>query len=174
MVELDVPAMIHVSGSCNPALHPTGAYYIAADTVAFMQLIQGDLFADFPTLRVIIPHGGGAVPYHWGRYRGLAQMLKQPELRAHVMHNVFFDTCVYHQPGIDLLVGVIDTENILFGSEMVGAVRGIDPETGHHFDDTKRYIDALAISEEQRGAIYEGNARRVFPRLDAKLKERGL
>jgi 4-oxalmesaconate hydratase len=100
-------------------------------------------------------------------------MLKQPELDEHVMNNVFFDTCVYHQPGIDLLAEVIDTKNILFGSEMVGAVRGIDPRTGHHFDDTKRYVEALPISEEQRQAIFEGNARRVFPRLDARLKEQG-
>jgi 4-oxalmesaconate hydratase len=174
MVALDVPAMIHVSGSCNPGLHATGAFYIAADTIAFMQLIEGDLFRDFPDLRFIIPHGGGAVPYHWGRYRGLADMLKQPALDTHVMNNVFFDTCVYHQPGIDLLADVIDTKNILFGSEMVGAVRGIDPETGHYFDDTRRYIDALAIGTEAKHAIFEGNARRVFPRLDAKLKERGL
>jgi 4-oxalmesaconate hydratase len=174
MVELDVPAMIHVSGSCNPALHATGAFYIAADTIAFMQLIQGDLFKDFPTLRFIIPHGGGAVPYHWGRYRGLADMLKQPDLATHVMNNVYFDTCVYHQPGVDLLAKVIDSKNILFGSEMVGAVRGIDPQTGFYFDDTKRYVDALDVAPEQKHAIFEGNARRVFPRLDAKLKERGL
>lgn len=174
MVELDVPAMIHVSGSCNPGLHATGAFYIAADTIAFMQLIEGDLFKDFPTLRFIIPHGGGAVPYHWGRYRGLADMLKKPDLASHVMNNVFFDTCVYHQPGIDLLADVIDNKNILFGSEMVGAVRGIDPTTGHYFDDTKRYIDALDIPDGERHAIFEGNARRIFPRLDAKLKELGL
>lgn len=173
MVELDVPAMIHVSGSCNPAMHATGAYYIAADTIAFMQLIEGNLFKDFPTLRFIIPHGGGAVPYHWGRYRGLADMLKQPDLSTHVMNNVFFDTCVYHQPGINLLAEVIDSKNILFGSEMVGAVRGIDPQTGHYFDDTKRYIDALGISGAERHAIFEGNARRVFPRLDAQLKAQG-
>jgi len=174
MVELDVPAMIHVSGSCNPGLHATGAFYIAADTIAFMQLIDGDLFRDFPSLRFIIPHGGGAVPYHWGRYRGLADMLKKPALDGHVMNNVYFDTCVYHQPGIDLLADVIDTKNILFGSEMVGAVRGIDPQTGHYFDDTKRYIDALPISDADRHAIFEGNTRRVFPRLDAQLKARGL
>ncbi|NEL42400.1 MAG: amidohydrolase family protein, partial [Xanthomonas perforans] len=89
-----------------------------------------DLFADFPDLRFIIPHGGGAVPYHWGRFRGLADMLGKPPLSTHVMRNVFFDTCVYHQPGIDLLFEVIDIDNILFGSEMVGAVRGIDPQTG--------------------------------------------
>lgn len=174
MVELDVPAMIHVSGSCNPAMHATGAYYIAADTIAFMQLIEGNLFRDFPELRFIIPHGGGAVPYHWGRYRGLADMLKQPDLAVHVMNNVYFDTCVYHQPGINLLAEVIDSKNILFGSEMVGAVRGIDPQTGHYFDDTKRYIDALDITQAQRHAIFEGNARRVFPGLDRQLKARGL
>ena len=137
MTELDVPAMVHVSASCNPVFHATGAHYINADTTAFMQFIQGDLFADFPDLRLVIPHGGGAVPYHWGRYRGLADMLGKPPLGEHVMRNVFFDTCVYHQPGIDLLCQVIDAGNILFGSEMVGAVRGIDPETGHYFDDTE-------------------------------------
>ncbi|HXQ22904.1 MAG TPA: amidohydrolase family protein [Candidatus Acidoferrales bacterium] len=174
MVELDVPAMIHVSSSCNPNFHATGAHYINADTTAFMQFIEGDLFRDFQTLRFIIPHGGGAVPYHWGRYRGLADMLKRPALSGHVMKNVFFDTCVYHQPGIDLLVKVIDVDNILFGSEMVGAVRGIDPETGHYFDDTKRYIDALAIPAADKRRIFELNARRVFPRLDRVLKARGL
>jgi 4-oxalmesaconate hydratase len=173
MVELDVPAMVHVSSSCNPNFHATGAHYINADTTAFMQFIQGDLFKDFPTLRFIIPHGGGAVPYHWGRYRGLADMLKRPPLAGHVMRNVFFDTCVYHQPGIDLLAKVICVDNILFGSEMVGAVRGIDPETGHYFDDTKRYIDALPLSGADKRRIFELNARRVFPRLDARLKTMG-
>jgi len=173
MVELNVPAMIHVSGSCNPNFHATGAHYINADTTAFMQFIQGDLFKDFPDLRFIIPHGGGAVPYHWGRYRGLADMLEKPALRDHVMKNVYFDTCVYHQPGIDLLFQVIDIDNILFGSEMVGAVRGIDPETGHYFDDTKRYIEALDLSTEYRHKVFEANARRVYPRLDTQLKQRG-
>jgi 4-oxalmesaconate hydratase len=173
MVELDVPAMIHVSGSCNPNFHATGAHYINADTTAFMQFIEGDLFKDFPALRFIIPHGGGAVPYHWGRYRGLADMLKKPHLRDHVMKNVYFDTCVYHQPGIDLLFKVIDIDNILFGSEMVGAVRGIDPETGQYFDDTKRYLEALNLSESNRHKVFEGNARRVYPRLDKILKGQG-
>jgi 4-oxalmesaconate hydratase len=174
LCELEVPAMIHVTSSCNPNFHHTGAHYINADTTAFMQLIQGDLFADFPDLRLVIPHGGGAVPYHWGRYRGLADMLGKPPLSEHVMKNVFFDTCVYHQPGIDLLCKVIDTGNILFGSEMVGAVRGIDPETGHYFDDTKRYVDAAALPEADRAKVYSGNARRVYPRLDKALRERGL
>ncbi|WP_258000629.1 amidohydrolase family protein, partial [Xanthomonas oryzae] len=150
------------------------AHYLNADITAFMQFLEGDLFTDFPELRFIIPHGGGAVPYHWGRFRGLADMLGKPALSTHVMGNVFFDTCVYHQAGIDLLFEVIDIDNILFGSEMVGAVRGVDPQTGHYFDDTKRYIDALAISDADKRKVFEGNARRVYPRLDAQLRARGL
>ncbi len=171
MIELDVPAMIHVSGSDNPNFHAIGAHYINADTTAFMQFLQGDLFGDLPELRLVIPHGGGAVPYHWGRYRGLADMLGKPPLTEHIMRNVHFDTCVYHQPGIDLLFGVVDHDNLLFGSEMIGAVRGIDPTTGHYFDDTRRYVDALDIPD--RDKVFEHNVRRVYPRLDARLTARG-
>jgi 4-oxalmesaconate hydratase len=173
MIELDVPAMVHVSATTNRNFHATGAHYLNADTTAFMQLLQGDLFGDLPELRLVIPHGGGAVPYHWGRYRGLADMLGQPTPATHVMRNVFFDTCVYHQPGIDLLFDVIDIDNILFGSEMIGAVRGIDPRTGHYFDDTRRYVDALDLSAEDRAKVYERNARRVYPRLGAVLEAKG-
>jgi 4-oxalmesaconate hydratase len=174
MIEYDIPAMIHVSTSCNPAFHTTGAHYLNADTTAFMQCLTSDLFKQFPKLRFLIPHGGGAVPYHWGRFRGLAQELKKPLLSEHLMNNVYFDTCVYHQPGIDLLNTVIPVKNVLFASEMIGAVRGIDPESGHYYDDTRRYIEASKIlSGQDKHEIYEANSRRVFPRLDALLKRKG-
>jgi 4-oxalmesaconate hydratase len=172
MVELDVPAMVHVSGSCNPNFHALGAHYLNADTSAFMQFIEGDLFLRFPTLRFVIPHGGGAIPYHWGRYRGLAVRMGRPD-PATLLANVFFDTCVYHQPGVDLLARVVPAENILFASEMLGAVRGADPDTGVAWDDTKSYVDRLQLTDEQRHQIFEGNARRVYPRLDAQLRAAG-
>ena len=81
MVELDVPAMIHVSSLLQPelpcdrrALHQRRHHRVHA-------VHPGrPVPASFPDLRFIIPHGGGAVPYHWGRYRGLADMLKRPPL----------------------------------------------------------------------------------------------
>ena len=164
LVELDVPAMVHVSSSCNANFHATGAHYINADTTAFMQFITSDLFKDFPGLKFIIPHGGGAVPYHWGRYRGLAQDMKRPMLKE-LLRNVYFDTCVYHQPGIDLLLKVIPADNILFAAEVVGAVRGIDPETGNYYDDTRRYIDgSKTLSAADKKKIFEDNARKVYSR----------
>lgn len=169
LVGYDVPAMVHVSTSCNPAFHTTGAHYLNADTTAFMQLVQGDLFADFPALRLVIPHGGGAAPYHWGRFRGLAMALGRPDPES-LLDNVSFDTCVYHQPGIDLLTAVIPSRAILFASEMIGAVRGVDPHTGHNFDDTLRYVAATPnLTDDERAAVCAGNALRIYPRLAAHL-----
>jgi 4-oxalmesaconate hydratase len=165
MAELDIPAMVHVSQTKNPAFHFTGTHYLNADLTAFMQFLTSDVLDKFPTLRFIIPHGGGAAPYHWGRYRGLAQDNKWTPVQERIKDQVFFDTCVYHQPGIDLLFKVVPMDNILFGSEMVGAVRGIDPETGFNYDDTKRYVDALGLTSEQQTQVYEGNVRKVFPRF---------
>jgi 4-oxalmesaconate hydratase len=176
MCELDVPAMVHVSSSCNPCFHATGAHYINGDTTAFMQLITGGekLFKDFPNLRFIIPHGGGAVPYHWGRYRGLAQDMGKPPIEDWLMKHVFFDTCVYHQPGINLLAEVIPADNILFASEMVGAVKGIDPKSGHNYDDTRRYVDKLTVSEGDKKKIFETNVYKVYPRVKERMKKVGL
>ena len=166
LVELDVPAMIHVSGSCNPHFDAVATHYINGDTTAFVQFMTSDIFKDFPTLKFIIPHGGGAAPYHWGRYRGIAQDMGLPPLEEKVLNNVFFDTCVYHQPGIDLLLKVIPTRNILFASETIGAVRGIDPRTNRHYDDTRFYVDASQeVSDEAKKMIYADNAVGVYSRL---------
>ena len=72
------------------------------------------------------------------------------------------------------LFDVIPTDNLLFASEMIGAVRGADPETGYDYDDTKRHIDQLDLSEEVRSQVFERNARMVYPRLDRILNERDL
>jgi 4-oxalmesaconate hydratase len=166
--ELDVPAMVHVSTACNPNFHTLGAHYLNADVSVFMQLLQSDLFARFPRLRLVIPHGGGAVPYHWGRYRGLA-MRNGWQDPSELMRNVFFDTAVYHQPGIDLLLDVVPTENVLFASEMLGAVRGADPETGVEWDDTLVYVRNAGLDDEALDAVLRANALRVYPRLAARL-----
>ena len=109
MQELDVPAMIHVSMSCNDHFFTTGSHYLGADTTAFVQALSSGFMKDFPGLRWVIPHGGGAIPYHWGRFRGIAQD-KGWDFKS-TMDQIWFDTCVYHQPGIDLLLEVVPTES---------------------------------------------------------------
>ena len=169
MVELDVPAMIHVSAACNPAFHTTGSHYLNGDTAAFMQCLTSDLFKNFPTLKFIIPHGGGAVPYHWGRFRGLAQDMKLPPLSELLLRNVFFDTCVYHLPGQELLTrGHSAGEHpVRLGDDRRGARHRSGDRTS--YDDTKRYIEQLPLAPADKAKLYEGNALRVYGRLSAQL-----
>jgi 4-oxalmesaconate hydratase len=174
MVELGVPAMVHSSMSANPAVHGTCAHYLNGDTTAFMQLCQSDLFKDFPDLKLILPHGGGAAPYHWGRYQGVMHDQGRGELADIIGDNLYFDTCVYGARGLQLLIDTVPAKNILFASEMIGAVRGIDPETGHRYDDTRFLLESLDFAEpSQLESIAAGNALGVFPRLRQRLEERG-
>lgn len=166
LCDLQLPAMVHVSASAIPSVHAEGAFYLHADTTAFLQLASApQVFTDFPDLKIVVPHGGGAVPYHWGRFRGLIQAQGGASLEERVFGNVFFDTCVYEPAGLAHLVRTIPTSSILFASETFGAVRGIDPVTGRAFDETLTVLRGLDLPEEDFAAITELNAKSVYPRI---------
>ena len=165
--ELDAPAMIHASATCNPAFHTTGSHYLNVDSTAFMQLMESRVFLDFPRLRIILPHGGGNVPYQAARYRALSIMNKWEPFDDFIKH-VYFDTTVYSQEAMELLIKVVGVDNVMFASEMLGGVNAIDPATGRSFDDNRRFIEAIPwLTEHDRRKIFEDNARKAYPRLGA-------
>jgi 4-oxalmesaconate hydratase len=162
---LEVPAMIHASATCNPAFHTTGSHYLNVDATAFLQLMESRVFRDFPRLRIVMPHGGGNVPYQAARYRALAIMNKWEPFDDFVKR-IYFDTTVYNQDAMELLIKVAGIDNIIFASEMLGGVNTIDPASGKSFDDNRRFIDAISwLSEADRQKIFETNARKVYARL---------
>jgi len=69
---------------------------------------------------------------------------------------------------------VIKPANILFASEMLGAVRGNNPDGDFPWDDTKRYVDQAPLAAQDRARVFEHNIRRVYPRLDAALTARAV
>lgn len=73
-----------------------------------------------------------------------------------------------------MLTKAIPVKNVLVASEMIGAVCGIDPETGDYYDNTKRNTEVANLTGEDRANIFEHNTHRVFPRLDAAPKQKGL
>ncbi len=88
----------------------------------------------------------------------------RPELNEFLMDNIYFDTCVYHQPGIETLFKSVPMENIIFASEMIGAVRGKDPKTDTYFDDTKLYLDKLDfLTDGDRHKVFEGMRAMFIP-----------
>lgn len=162
---LDVPAMIHASATCNPAFHTTGSHYLNTDATAFLQLMESRVFRDFPKLRIVMPHGGGNVPYQAARYRALA-ILNKWEPFDDFLKRIYFDATVYSQDAMELLIKVAGVDRIIFASEMLGGVNTTDPATGKSFDDNRRFIDAIDwLTAEDRQKIFERNARTAYPRL---------
>ena len=165
LVELDVPAMLHASATCNPAFHTTGSHYLNVDATAFMQLMESRVLQDFPTLRLILTHGGGNVAYQSARYRALA-IMNTWEPFEQFIRRLYFDSTLYSAEAMELLVRVVGADNVLFASEMLGGVNAVNPSTGRLFDDNKPYLDGLAwLGEADRRKIFEENALKVYPRL---------
>jgi 4-oxalmesaconate hydratase len=162
---LEVPAMLHASATCNPAFHTTGSHYLNVDATGFFQLMESRVFRDFPKLRIILPHGGGNVPFQAARYRALCLMNKWEPFEQFVAR-LYFDTTVYSQAAMELLIRVVGVDHVLFASEMLGGVNATDPSTGRSFDDNKGLIDGIAwLTDQDRKKIFEENARRAYPRL---------
>jgi 4-oxalmesaconate hydratase len=170
--ELEVPAMLHASATCNPAFHTTGSHYLNVDATAFMQLLESRVFTDFPRLRLILTHGGGNVPFQEARYRALAIMNKWEPFEEFI-HRLYFDTTVYGADAMQMLVKVVGIDNLLFASEMLGGVNASDPKSGRMFDDNQPYLDAIEwLGPDDRRKIFELNARKAYPRLGPILDRR--
>jgi 4-oxalmesaconate hydratase len=164
MVALDVPGMVHASSTLNPALHVNGSHYVNQDTAAVVELCNSRIFDDFPTLRLIIPHGGGAIPYQFNRHRSL-HVLERRRPFEEVVRNLYFDLAIYDKDSMEMLIRKIGVDRVMFATEMFGTAKAIDPKTGKGFDDTIGMLQSIEwLTPADRAMIFEGNARRVYSR----------
>jgi len=162
MVALDIPGMIHASSTLNPAMHVNGAHYIAWDLAAVVELCNSHVFDDFPTLKLVIPHGGGSIPFQFGRHRALHVLSGQKPFEE-VVRNLYFDLAVYDKASMEMVIQTIGADRVLFATEMFGTAQAIDPKTGKGFDDTADMVRSIEwLSEKDRSLIFEGNAKRVY------------
>ena len=166
MVDLDVPALVHSAG-CRGPRETYSAHFITEESIAVLSLTRPTcrVFRDFPTLRLIISHGGGSVPYQIGRWRAGRFRQNNPETFDEALRRLYFDTVLYNQESLELLFRIVGTDRCLFGTENPGTGSARDPGTGRMLDDLKPLIQAIDfLSDEDRRRIFEDNARAVFPR----------
>lgn len=162
LCELDVPAHIHGTGSKSHRT-PYTLHFINEETIAVYNLVTSDVFRDFPTLKIVVSHGGGAIPYQLGRFQ--SGSARQPEGRQFIdgLKKLYFDTVLYTEGAMKLLVDVMGPDNLVFGAECPGVGSQINPATGHTFDDIVPYIQRMAgLSDVQKRDILENNARRLY------------
>ncbi len=164
LCELDVPALIHSAGSCSPRESYT-LKFINEESIAIVSLLNSKVFERFPNLKLIVPHGGGAIPYHMGRFRAWS-VRQGGEFFDQRMKRLYFDTVTYDQDALELLFKKVGTKNVLFATENPGTGSAPDPVTGRMYDDLKPVIEAIPfLSEEDRRDIFECNCTRLYSRF---------
>ena len=160
LCELDIPAHIHATGSQSERT-PYTLHFINEESIAVFGLVNSNVFKDFPQLKVVVSHGGGAIPYQIGRFESGAARRGQSFLEG--MRNLYYDTVLYSEEALRLLIKTVGVDRCLFGAECPGVGSTIDPKTGRTRDDVKPMIESFDwLSAEDKHAIFEGNARRVF------------
>ncbi len=170
MIELDIPGLIHASG-CKHGRESYSQHFITEESLAVLALVNSRVLEDFPKLRIIVAHGGGSIPYQIGRWQADHVMkgggtVEQFNRRLRML---YYDTCLHARKSIEMLVGIVGSENVLFGTENPGSGSAANPETGKSFDDIKPLIDSMdCLSDQDRRNIFEDNARRLFPRMNGK------
>jgi 4-oxalmesaconate hydratase len=167
----DLPALIHAAG-CNNGREFYYEHFAAEESLATIALARSTVFDDFPKLKIIVAHGGGAVPFQIGRWRaqyaGLKELGKANESQSfdERLRRLWFDTCVYGRNPLELLFKEIGWERCVFGTERPGSGTALDPATGHDYDDVRPAIESIAfLDASAKRALFEGNARALFTRL---------
>lgn len=166
LCELDVPALIHSAG-CRSPRHNYSLHFINEETVAVISLVRSNVFRDFPSLKIVVSHGGGAVPYQFGRFQApTLRPGRAPETFETSLRRLWFDTVLYSAPALDLLIRTVGADRCVFGAERPGVGTIRDPKTGHWMDDIRPIIQGFDwLSTDEKTMIFEGNAKKLF-RLD--------
>lgn len=162
LCELGLPALIHSAGCRPPARESYSLHFIQEETVAVWSLLSSDVLKDFPSLKIVVSHGGGAIPYQVGRFIASgARPGAEPYLDK--LRKLWFDTCLYTQESIELLLKVAGVDRCVFGTEKPGTGSQKNPETGGWFDDIHLLVNNIEwLTDADREALYEGNARELF------------
>jgi 4-oxalmesaconate hydratase len=161
---LDIPALIHSAGSCQPRESYT-LKFINEESIAIVSLMNSPVFEKFPNLKLIVPHGGGAIPYHMGRFRAWS-VRRGGEFFDDQLKRLHFDTTTYDQDALELLFKVVGPDRVLFATENPGTGSAIDPKTGRAYDDLKPVIEAIPfLTEADRRNIFECNCTKLYSRF---------
>jgi 4-oxalmesaconate hydratase len=165
---------IHSCG-CVTQRKSQSLHFILEESIAVMSLAQSPVFDLFPELKVIVPHGGGAIPYQIGRFRGVYwKSLGREDMTFDeaIRHNLYYDTCLYTPESLEFLLRTMGCDNVVFGTERPGD--GSHKHSGAGSvawaDDLKTIIEEIpGFKTEELDKVFSGNTLSAYPRLADKF-----
>jgi predicted TIM-barrel fold metal-dependent hydrolase len=162
LCELDVPAHIHGTGSRSER-SPYSVHFINEETIAVFGLVNSTVFKDFPNLKILVSHGGGAIPYQLGRFEAPSLRRGTGERFSNGLRKLYFDTVLYTEEALRLLIKTVGVDRCLFGTECPGIGSSVDPSTGQSMDNVKLLIDNIEwLKPEDKQKLFCDNAKAVF------------
>lgn len=140
--------------------------FIADTSRAALNLLWTGTFERYPEIRWILAHAGGAVPYLAWRWT-LADTVpafraRAPQGALTYLKRLYFETGLSVSPyAMKPVLDLAGPEHVLFGSDFPYAA-------GPVLTKELRDLDQLELFDAgTREAMENGNARRLFPRLEA-------
>jgi len=162
LCELDVPAQIHGTTSRSERT-PYSVHLINEETIAVYGLVTSNVFKDFPNLKIVVSHGGGAIPYQLGRFEAPTLRRGTGERFSARMRSLYFDTVLYTEDALRLLIKTVGADRCLFGTECPGVGSAVNPETKQSMDNVRAMLENIEwLTDADRMQIFEGNARSLF------------
>lgn len=174
-VDLDIGVFIHpVQAQPAPRSAKFGlsqvAQYTVDTTFTVGSLIGAGVLDRFPGLRILLSHGGGTFPYLTGRFDCMHERMDraaQGYVAEHppsaYLRRFYYDT-ILHDPSIlTWLAARVSIERVALGSDYSFPPADLDPIGS---------VRAAGFTEQEIGAIFEGNPRALFPRLNQFIRSR--
>jgi aminocarboxymuconate-semialdehyde decarboxylase len=167
-VDLDVGIFIHpVQAQPTPRSAKFGlsqiAQYTVDTTLCVGSLIGAGVLDRFPSLRLLLSHGGGTFPYLTGRFdcmhdrmdrKAQGYVARQPP--SAYLTRFFCDSILHDASILRWLSQRVGVGQIVLGSDYSFPPADLDPV---------RSVRAAGFSPEETQAIFERNPRVLFPRL---------
>ena len=161
LCELDIPGHIHSAG-CRSSRLTYSTHFINEETISVVSLLSSNVFDDFPKLKILVSHGGGAVPYQWARWEAGSLRRGGPRFSDR-LRNLYYDTVLYNADSLQLLIKTVGADRCLFGTERPGVGTVKDPRTGRWLDETRDLIEGFDwLSAADKKLIFEDNAKKLF------------
>jgi aminocarboxymuconate-semialdehyde decarboxylase len=159
-----LPVLVHPTDPPGAELMDMGKYdlswsvgFMFDTTLCFTRMIFDGFLDQYPNVKLIASHAGGALPYLVGRFEKgdeveLPQRRRMTAKPTDYLRRIYYDCITYNPGALKYLISVVGADRVMFGTDWPHQV----------FDIKGAMANTAALPPEQCDAIRGGTAMKVF------------